>query len=280
MSSEFLSRLPQGLRRWFAGQPQTSTREINRANDVFVASYPRSGNNWLRLMLCDAFQQLAGITTATRLPIHQDEIIPDINSSRRPGWDLNLKLPARMFKTHGEYDRQMNRVILIIRRPADCFCSYYHYLLRYEFLHEFAARGVDQFCCQQIPAWKRHLTSYLKAIRRDPGNVFVTSYEQLYFDPVRILQAVGEFLDVPLTASVCRTAVDNHQFAKHRKLARARGKFYEFFYRRGEIDSARSELSAEAYRTIQAAALPLYVQASKHFSVKVENELPPQANAA
>lgn len=63
----------------------TKNKKNLKNNDIFLSSYPRSGNTWMRLMLADCLLQASGIPTQTDLPVSlsqeqtaiEDELLPE-----------------------------------------------------------------------------------------------------------------------------------------------------------------------------------------------------------
>src|ERR1017187_3695816 len=86
------------------------------AEDVFVASYPRSGSTWLRFVLAEA---LTG----------QPSTFPSVNRAiPQVGYHAQaLRLPAggRFIKTHESYRRECRRAVCLVRDPRDTLLSEY-----------------------------------------------------------------------------------------------------------------------------------------------------------
>ena len=62
-------------------------------SDIAIASYPRSGNTWLRVLVSDIILQFHNFKTGTGLPIHEDRVIPDIYDQRLHEIDPRIELP-------------------------------------------------------------------------------------------------------------------------------------------------------------------------------------------
>src|SRR5579872_7348300 len=85
------------------------------ANDIFLASYPRSGNTWLRFVLSEA---LSGEE------IDFDNInsfIPELKWHKQ-GKPL-LAGQGRVIKTHEQYRKEYKKAIYIVRDVRDCALS-------------------------------------------------------------------------------------------------------------------------------------------------------------
>jgi len=87
--------------------------------DVFLVSYPRSGNTWLRNIIAEIIYGESG----TKLG-DVGKYIPDIGKYNVD--EMDLKFP-RVIKSHDTYNETYRRVIYIIRDPRDVILSYYKY---------------------------------------------------------------------------------------------------------------------------------------------------------
>ena len=144
-----------------------------QASDVLIASFPKSGRNWVRFLLANSI-----VASADR-----DVEIHFLNSSDWISTTVPKTPPVedgypRIVADHGKYQGQDTKVIYIIRHPADVMESYYVYLRdRWnEPVGEFSAFIRDDEW--GIPAWKRHVESWesevdvlvtFGGLKRDPG---------------------------------------------------------------------------------------------------------------
>jgi hypothetical protein len=85
-------------------------------DDVFVVSYPRSGNTWTRFLIANLIYQDDPVTFA-----NVEQRIPDIYTSSKRHLK---KLPRpRMIKTHEYFDPRYKKVVYIVRDPRDVALS-------------------------------------------------------------------------------------------------------------------------------------------------------------
>lgn len=227
--------------------------------DVVIASYPRSGNTWLRLLLADLLLQLNEIPTATKLPTHEDELIPDLDRGdpafvERDG----IVLPCGFYKTHRCYQAGMHRTVWVIRQPTASLVSYFHFHRRYAELTQFAEQGIDLFCKQFAIDWCRHTQHHQSIVTTDPERTLMVTYEGLHANPIEELARIAQFLGIHADRSMCEIAIDNHSFAKQRATEKEAGENGEFFFRSGQVDSARNELTEEANEFIDASVGDVY----------------------
>ena len=93
-------------------------------NDVFLVSYPKSGNTWIRFILANLIKnsedELIDFHTAINY-------IPEIGVHNEV---ITMLQSPRLLKSHHTYDEKYPKVIYIIRDPRDVYVSYYHYLAK------------------------------------------------------------------------------------------------------------------------------------------------------
>lgn len=164
---------------------------------VYLATYPRSGNHWLRYIV----EEVTGVATGSVYqdpdPPHLPHIFPWGGYSAPHGYEGSRRYPEKsdivMIKTHypalalRAFDGAPHeKIIRIIRHPVDSIYSYYVWLQK--------GRNVDQvpnaFVKSSVASWKTFQRHY----NRQP-NVFTYSYEEILKDPhtqfKNILKQIG-----------------------------------------------------------------------------------------
>lgn len=87
---------------------------------VFLVSFPKSGNTWIRFLIGNLVHPDQAVTFAT-----VDRVVPDIYGI---GVQHIRRLAApRLFKSHEAFDPRYRRVIYIVRDPRDVAVSSYHF---------------------------------------------------------------------------------------------------------------------------------------------------------
>ena len=266
------------------------------AKVVFLSSYPRSGNTWMRFMLSDILLQMHGIETATQLPVHPDNLIAEFRSNsiirrltRCPDWAFETSLA--FVKTHALFERLKYllprdllqpclprsddpaqfrdcRVLYLYRSPEDVLVSLFHYGFRDDLAQSRARLGIDDFCLAELPKWIKNISSYLRAA--DHGfPVYFFSYESLMENPATVLGGLLQWLGVQNDQMVQR-AVSNMQFGKLQAMEREGHKNLhspgeqKLFFRRGRVGSGRVELQDSTLREIQRQTASLMTQANHY----------------
>lgn len=151
--------------------------------DVFIVSYPRSGNTWVRFMLASL------LAPETVIGFHNIEnYVPDLYRSRLRA---NRMTGRRFLKTHHPLFDVFPRVIYVYRDGRDALASLFYYRRTAESFTDFLRARLDQ---KQNPgAWQGHVRSALDFVRRCPSRILLVRYEDLLFDPVSGLGRIADF---------------------------------------------------------------------------------------
>jgi hypothetical protein len=89
-------------------------------DDIFLVSYPKSGNTWTRFLLGNLMNPDEGITFA-----NVERKVPDIYAESKRTFKRAPR--PRLIKSHECFDPRYPRVIYIVRDPRDVALSAYHY---------------------------------------------------------------------------------------------------------------------------------------------------------
>ncbi len=198
-----------------------------RPADVFVASYPRSGNTWLRFML---YEILVG-KSSTFTNVHQ--LVPDIG---KQGKALPvLADQGRLIKTHEAFLPEYHKAIYLVRDARDVALSEFAYqkalgLAEDDFeiyLPHFLRGEVNPF-----GSWTAHVDSWMDAKDRGYAEILLVRFDEMRSQPEDSLASMMEFLKVPVERETIRRAVTNNSVEKMRdkekvnpQRASAKGRF-------------------------------------------------------
>ncbi len=186
--------------------------------DVFLVSYPKSGNTWLRFMIGNLAFPETEVTFA-----NVESLVPSIyvNHDRR----LSQLPRPRILKSHEGFVPWYGRVIYAVRDPRDICVSYYHYLIKYRELPErypmerFVPRFIRGEIDWQYGPWGDHVMSWL-AMRKDNSNFIMLRYEDLLDNPRAELARVASFLRIPATRQRLDKAIRLSSASRMRELER------------------------------------------------------------
>lgn len=162
--------------------------------DIMVASYPRSGNTWLRFLL---HELLTGKTA-------DFSMINDIHSpcADFPHFHetpIIAPLQGRIIKTHEPFRKEYSRAIYLVRDPRDVAVSEYHYMHSRGLINEPFIEFIDQFThgvLNGYGAWHKHVTSWINAPISD---LLIIRYEDLKLSSLDTLKRLAIFLEIEMT---------------------------------------------------------------------------------
>jgi hypothetical protein len=191
-TGKLLSALAQA-KRVLTGQQLAGRGVTVFPDDVFIVSYPRSGNTWTRFLLGNLIYSDDPVTFS-----NIESRIPEIyfNTDR-----FLRQLPRpRVLKSHECFQPHYPRIIYIVRDPRDVAISYYHHNLKARnipdgypmesFVPRFLAGEFDP----KFGSWRDNVLSWI-ALRKNDRKFLMLRYEDMKADAVRALTGVIAFLE-------------------------------------------------------------------------------------
>ena len=137
---------------------------------TWLASYPRSGNTWVRSILWSYF----------------DEV--DLTTSRSGGYFRELKEnfnESILVKTHNKESPNSNsKAVLLIRHPYDCLNSIKNWNKHWKN----PTISEDETCEGLIDFLNFYYNDYSKSDR------IIISYEEMHYTPVKVFKKLFDFL--------------------------------------------------------------------------------------
>ncbi len=208
---------------------------------IWIASYPKSGNTWVRFLACNllfgpqdsaaAFSQLA----------------PDVHELRELP---RLLAPRMLMKTHFQFSERMPLAsetagaVYIVRHPADVLLSNFHYSQRSgakgsdergaldRYVEQFLGnRGDPRWRQLGMGTWDENVRSWISAPL--PFPILTLRYEDLLARPMVEAARLQQFLALQRTAAEVARAVAASSFERLRAIeesdiaARRVGIFYK-----------------------------------------------------
>jgi hypothetical protein len=161
-------------------------------DDVYLVSYPRSGNTWTRFLLGNLLHPDSP-ATFTNIESRVAEIYFNPDHVLR-------KLPRpRLLKSHEAFHPNYPRVICIVRDPRDVAVSFYHHNVKArnipdtypldEFTPRFMAAEFDPWW----GSWADNVMSWIK-MREGRDTFLLLRYEDMKEDSERELLKIARFL--------------------------------------------------------------------------------------
>jgi hypothetical protein len=260
---------------------------------IWLASYPKSGNTWLRAFLANLFQNPEQPLPINELPnyvlgdnflLHYEQFtgrpadqLSDEDFERlRPQiheWFAFSKSDSVFVKTHNVCGAIEGRplitpsatagAIYVVRNPLDVAVSYAnHYQVSLDRAAELLCddkhlvpRAPDQLA-QYLMSWSSHVKSWTEAkgMRRH-----VMRYEDMHEHPLKAFGGLARFLGLPKDLPRLKKAVRFSSFRELKAQEESRG-FVEArpdgttrFFRSGKAGTWRESLSPEQVERIIAA---------------------------
>lgn len=176
--------------------------EPDYERDVFLVSYPRSGNTWMRSVIAHV---LTGRPPESLKEL--DYIVPDIHYRVRRRH--MTERPLRVVKSHdpfwhGTRAARFRRVIFIVRDPRKVARSYHRYLQAIDRvqipLEQFAE---DFFMGRYWPgSWAEHTRSWMETFSAPRRSMITVRYEDLAAGDTDPLRKIFEFLDLAVPGDI------------------------------------------------------------------------------
>ena len=181
-------------------------------NDVMVASYPRSGNTWLRFLLTKILTgKSAGFDNVnnviTEIGIHKDAL------PLLPG-------EGRLIKTHELYRPTYKRAIYLVRDVRDVLLSQYSrenelglvWWADFDgYIQAFLKGTINGF-----GPWQEHLPNWLDSPLAQRGDLLVVPFADLRRDTQGKLETILDFLGLQVDREVIAEAIADNTVEKMR----------------------------------------------------------------
>jgi len=191
-----------------------------------LASFPRSGNTWLRYLIELATGQESG-------SVYDDRILP----RGREGI---------VIKTHLCNRNDFDRAIHLVRNPFDAIESYFHWK---QDVQGDANVAWPKHVQDAAHEWREHTLHWMHG----PGSereVHHLRYEDLRAGPQRELKGVLEWLGCDASSETCQHAIKQAELERMRKLHPTLG---EQFFRKGSIGDGRQAFDDEQVQVVMNA---------------------------
>lgn len=178
---------------WLPWLPKNLTNE-----DIFLVSYPKSGNTYLRFLIAHAIQIHYNLNRSVNF-FTLEEFVPSIRAKgdtvlNHTGLLGRIGFP-RIIKSHSAYNSKYRRVLLIIRDPRDVLVSYYYHVKNYQ-------KRAENWTFSEFirhpefhpKNWSDHTNSWLNSRVNPDVNIQILKYEDFITDPQTNLERLLNLL--------------------------------------------------------------------------------------
>ncbi len=181
-----------------------------RSDDVFLCSYPKSGNTWVRFIIANLLRPNVQITFR-----NIDDVVPAIEKNTARVHRLNRR---RIMKTHWPLFHRFPKCVYVCRDPRDALISYYHYSRNNGWfdgdLSDFLRSGVPE----EYTDWGTHVAKALAECRRRPKGLCFIKYEKLLKQPCHEAARLNAFLEIGAAPAQIEDAVQKTSFENLRDM--------------------------------------------------------------
>lgn len=188
-------------------------------SDVFVTSYPKSGNTWVRFLIANMLHP-DGTTDFFNI----NQRVPDIYTL--PDHKLlEIKSP-RYLKSHEYFDPRYPQVLYIVRDVRSVVVSYYNHLQLIGSIAE--DESIDDFVCRFLDgkvnrygSWKENVLSWVRVRDKDDSRFMLVRYEDLKENCVAEIESIAAFLKVEKTQEELQAIADLSSFSRMKTLEKS-----------------------------------------------------------
>ena len=218
-----------------------------RSDDVFLVSYPRSGNTWMRFILGSLIHNVDVNFD------NMERYFPDIYRNTCSQLE-SLKNP-RYLKSHEPYDNRYQKVIYIVRDPRDVAISYFYWMLKFNKYKGEINGFLDLFFDPDgisYGRWDDHYKGWIKNANKVNRGVLFLRYEDLLDNTIDNIKTILNFININIDNDVIHNAVKSSTFSEMKNkenCASAQNPLFKAtnkeipFVRKGKIEQWKSELS-------------------------------------
>lgn len=231
------------------------------ANDAFIASYPRSGNTWLRFVLFEILT--AGQTSGFNEVNH---IVAEVGL-HGPSQSL-LPGEGRLIKTHEPYHKQYKKAVYLVRDVRDVVLSEFAYQKALGWVPDDFEQFMRQFLRGEVnpfSPWHQHVPGWMNSGLAHSPDFLLIKFEEMRRDTERVVNQVLDFLGVQVDPETVRLSIANNTVQRMQEkeqrdpqlastAPKANAGEESRFIRSGSIGGWRNRLSREQASIIEETA--------------------------
>ncbi|MEP1094946.1 MAG: sulfotransferase domain-containing protein [Cyclobacteriaceae bacterium] len=185
-------------------------------DDIFIASYPRSGNTWLRFLIGTLYSD------QTVTWENMESIVPDIYRCSDK-FLREIKRP-RILKSHHPFDARYKKVIYIVRDPRDVLVSFYYFQIKFGneqdnqnnfnlFFENYVNGKIGDY-----GSWKTNIESWKTNKEKVNNGLIFLRYEDILRDTKHSLNEIADFLEIKKSPERIDEVISLSSFANMKKL--------------------------------------------------------------
>jgi len=193
-------------------------------DDIYLVSYPKSGNTWTRFLL-------ANLVYPERNPDFSNinALLPDIEEMSKR--DLERAQRPRILKSHQYFDPRYPKVIYVVRDPRDVVLSEYHFDIKRRAIaddfprQEFVSRFVRGEVNHANGTWAENVATWFYT-RRGDSRFLLVRYEDLQTQALEEMGKIARFIGVSADPERLAFAVKQSAADRMRELEKKQGQLW------------------------------------------------------
>lgn len=209
---------------------------------IIIASFPRSGNNWLCNLISHMLTFPDLIRNSISLISKKGYKIPDYQA------DVNLLSSIKSLDWSGigkshYFEISADTYIIYIFRDAREVMASYREWYRYKNSDSIIQKGDQAFIKNFLGSLIRHWFKAILFKLKYPNQIVFTSYKNLHKNPNKCLNRIAKFLRISTSDDILKKAVDACSFEKMAASPANEPNNGVRFIRKGKPDGGRGEFS-------------------------------------
>ncbi len=193
------------------------TKQKKFDDDVFLVSYPRSGNTWVRFL----FANLLKGENSEVINFHSvHRYCPELESQHEEIAKLHR---PRIIKSHQLYNENFPRVIYIVRDCRDVYVSYYHYV-KNAIPENWSFKDFIEVYNFPYGYWSQHVNSWVNSKSKDQKKIKIVHYEDLLKNTFSLFSEMVDFSGLDSTPLQIEQAVKTSTFSVMKTLEKKYGR--------------------------------------------------------
>jgi hypothetical protein len=215
-----IKRLIAGGKQFFGLLPPGRRVKVF-PDDIFLVSYPKSGNTWTRFLI-------ANLVYPQKHPDFSNinDLLPDVEGMSTR--DLARAVRPRILKSHQYFDPRYPKVIYVVRDPRDVVLSEYHFDIKRRAiaddfpLPQFVSRFVRGELNHPYGTWGENVATWLYTRRADPRFLLV-KYEALQAQALEEMARIARFMGISPDPDRLAFAIKQSSADRMRELEKKHG---------------------------------------------------------
>ena len=213
-----------------------------KKNEFFIASFPRSGNTWVRFLIANVYNNIKKeFPEVDFFNIH--DIVPELKKFGEVVKPYFSDLPV-VIKTHSKFIDSFENTILVLRNPFDTIYSYNNFLNM--------NRGIKISLPEMVTHEKYGIDAivdHTNSFIRNCDNLLITSYENLVCQPLKELKKICDFLNISVKDEIIKKSVKKSSFRSMREIELRKGRKFGkkdfLFTRNGKVGEGKKEIQED-----------------------------------